>query len=261
MGILLDEMATAAWRRNGEMWKRVGSRIVMARLKWVGRRQWQSGGSRESSDVFMTVICACAPTARDPPEVKFKFSSDWAAGHTRQSFPEGCLSGVRWLHCQSGYIEASWRRVVRESGEAWFEWEEWSRRRIHAVSCTEPTDSDEYLVPEEEYQLWHLDAPSNEPVPHDWSDLIVVRAKQKVCCGDVQVIRGANCWTDHKLVRVKLRIALPHVCGKREKRMQPFSMHKLSAPAMRDEYRSHLERVLQEEPHSPDLSSEENWSV
>ena len=60
-------------------------------------------------------------------------------------------------------------------------------------------------------------------------DLIVMRAKQRVCCGDVQVTRGANYWRDHKLVRAKLRITLPHVCSKGEKRMQPFTAHKLSA--------------------------------
>ena len=31
-------------------------------------------------------------------------------------------------------------------------------------------------------------------------DLKVMRVKQRVCCGNVQVMRGANCWTDHKLV-------------------------------------------------------------
>ena len=38
--------------------------------------------------------------------------------------------------------------------------------------CTEPTDSDEYLILEEENLLhvWHLDAPSIEAVPHDSSD-------------------------------------------------------------------------------------------
>ena len=41
-------------------------------------------------------------------------------------------------------------------------------------------------------------------------DLIVMREKQRVLCRDVQVMRGSNCWTEHKMVRVKLRIELPH---------------------------------------------------
>ena len=35
----------------------------------------------------------------------------------------------------------------------------------------------------------------------------------------------------------------------------------MPAQATRDEYRSHLERVLQEEPHSTDLSTKENWKI
>ena len=62
------------------------------------------------------------------------------------------------------------------------------------------------------------------------------------------------------MVSAKLRLLFTW-CGKGEKRVQPFSTHKLSAPAIRDEYRGHLERALQEEPHSPDLSTEENWKI
>ena len=43
------------------MWEAVSSRIVMARLKWVSKR---SGGTRENRDVFVSVLCAYAPTAR-----------------------------------------------------------------------------------------------------------------------------------------------------------------------------------------------------
>ena len=49
-------------------------------------------------------------------------------------------------------------------------------------------------------------------------DFVVMRANQRVCCSDVQVMRGANCWTDHKLVRAKLKVSLPHMCIRREER-------------------------------------------
>ena len=39
MGILLDERATAAWRQGGEVWEAINSRTVMARPKWMGKRQ------------------------------------------------------------------------------------------------------------------------------------------------------------------------------------------------------------------------------
>ena len=55
-------------------------------------------------------------------------------------------------------------------------------------------------------------------------DLVVMRAAQKVCCRNVQVMRGANCWTDHKLVRAKLVVNLQHML-KGERRIFPFSVH------------------------------------
>ena len=36
----------------------------------------EEGNSRESSDVFVTVLCACAPTARATPGEKAVFSND-----------------------------------------------------------------------------------------------------------------------------------------------------------------------------------------
>ena len=91
-------------------------------------------------------------------------------------------------------------------------------------------------------------------------DLVVLRAGQRMCCRDVQAMRGASCWTDHNLVRAKLRIDLPRVVA-REKTAIPLSIHKFTAPAARDEYRNELERVLEEYPFDEDLSIEESWQV
>ncbi len=52
----------------------MSSRI--ARLKWIGRRQRRAGGFREKSTSFVTIVCVYAPTARAPPRVKEKFSSE-----------------------------------------------------------------------------------------------------------------------------------------------------------------------------------------
>ena len=68
-------------------------------------------------------------------------------------------------------------------------------------------------------------------------DLVVMRKSQRACCKDVQVMRGANCWTDHKLVRAKLSFGLPSV-HKGEKKLLPFSVHRFSSAACRDEYKT-----------------------
>lgn len=35
VGILIDKAATEAWRKAGESWEAISSRLVMARMKWV----------------------------------------------------------------------------------------------------------------------------------------------------------------------------------------------------------------------------------
>ena len=42
-------------------------------------------------------------------------------------------------------------------------------------------------------------------------DYVIMRADQLVLCVDVQVMRGANCWSDHSMVRAKVRFWLPHL--------------------------------------------------
>ncbi len=76
VGILWDERATAAWKEAGEEWKAVSSRIVVDRSKVVSKRQRIIGSFRETSSVYMTVVCGYAPTAKATPNVKEKFNCD-----------------------------------------------------------------------------------------------------------------------------------------------------------------------------------------
>lgn len=75
VGILLDKAATLAWKNAGEKWEAISSRVVMATLKAVrsARGQRQPGGSRETSDISLSVLSAYTPTAKAPPTVKAKF--------------------------------------------------------------------------------------------------------------------------------------------------------------------------------------------
>ena len=50
--------------------------------------------------------------------------------------------------------------------------------------------------------------PSSAPDQSCMIDLLLMRAKQRFCCRDVQVMRSATCCTDHNLVRAKLKIDL-----------------------------------------------------
>ena len=61
VGIVLDEKATAVWRAAGETWEAVNLRIVTARLKLASPQQRRHGGSRETSNTFVTVMSVYAP--------------------------------------------------------------------------------------------------------------------------------------------------------------------------------------------------------
>jgi len=51
----------------------VSSRIVHARLKLASAGQRLPGGLRHSSDVFVSVVCVYAPTARTPGDMVKRF--------------------------------------------------------------------------------------------------------------------------------------------------------------------------------------------
>ena len=92
-------------------------------------------------------------------------------------------------------------------------------------------------------------------------DFVVMRAEERVVCRDVQVMRGANCWTDHKLVRAKLKDTVPRSAKRKEKISLPFAIHKLKTPAKRDEYREVLEQHLLARPLRAGDSTECNWDA
>ena len=86
----------------------------MAKLRWVGRDRRRSGGSREISDLFVTVVCVYAPTARAPPAVKGKFISELQ--DTLDKVPRGdVLVLLGDFNARVGVLgqdEEEWRGVV-----------------------------------------------------------------------------------------------------------------------------------------------------
>ena len=97
---------------------------------------------------------------------------------------------------------------------------------------------------------------SNEAITHDY---VVMRAEQRVSCADVQVMRGANCCSDHYTVRVRVKIELPRQQKKRPSAL-PFAVHTLRSVEKRCTYQQNLDQQLCEQPHTPGRSAEHNWS-
>ena len=75
----------------------------------------------------------------------------------------------------------------------------------------------------------------------------------------VHVMRGANCWTDHQLVRARLTLRILHMGGGRAQSRRPFSIYKLALPAEKNVYVKCLEEALQTHLSRSDFCSEYNW--
>ena len=255
VGIVLDKMATEAWKSAGEVWEAVSSRIVMARLmlsRSEGRKQ------HAKHKIYVSVVCAYAPTAKAPPGIKQKFYSDLQ--DTIDKIPQNdILLMLGDFNVRVGVLELgsnAWRGVLGRHGKnernsagvellefcavnelsimnTWFQ-----KREIHQGTWTHPATKKCHMI-----------------------DFVVMRADQRVHCSDVRVMRGANCWTDHRLVRAKLNIVVPRFRGGGEKSCIPFTVHRFSISAKRDEYREVLEQRLQDRPHKDDDTCKQNWDT
>ena len=255
VGIALDRKATEAWKAAGEKWEAISSRIVLTRLKLAGRGQRQPGGSRERSSTSVTVVSVYAPTAKAPPGVKQQFNEDLQSSLDKVP-PSDILIILGDFNARVGKRDVAsslWKQTLgihgfderNDAGEellefcssnhltimnSWFE-----KKDIHLGTWMHPATKRFHTI-----------------------DLIVMRASQRRFCTDVQVMRGANCWTDHKMVRAKLSVR-PFHSQSRKRVTIPFAVHHLREQASRDRYREYLTQQLLDTPHNPDGSAEDNW--
>ena len=90
-------------------------------------------------------------------------------------------------------------------------------------------------------------------------DFIVMRTDQRRCCLDVKVMRGANYWTDHYIVRARLRMmfSLP---ANVKKRSLPFAVHKLAGRELSEGYVQSLEQKLPDCSLPSESMTEEHWN-
>ena len=94
-------------------------------------------------------------------------------------------------------------------------------------------------------------------------DFVVVRSAQRHHCLDVQVMRGATFWTDHKLVRVKLRLDLRSSHGRQGRRTPPIAVWKLTDASIHEvccrELSDRLEGVGCDDACSAEAGWEQFW--
>ena len=258
VGIALDKEATAAWKNAGEVWEAVSSRVVMARLKWAGVMKKKHGRHKRDKDMYVSVICVYAPTAKAPPGIKQKFFAELQ--DALDKIPESDILVVLGdFNARVGILDQDsnlWRGILGRHGmternlaghellefcainnlsimNTWFQ-----KKEIHQGTWTHPATKRCHTI-----------------------DFVIMRAEQRVHCKDVRATRGANCWTDHVLVRAKLTVGTPPFTSRKGKSCMPFAVHELSTSARRDEYREQLELQLQDRPHNDNDTSEQNWEA
>ena len=258
VGIALDEKATAAWRAAGEAWEAVSSRIVTARLKLARRGQRIPCGSSETHDTFVTVISAYAPTAKASPHVKQQFVGDLQ--NTVDKVPvSDVLVLLGDFNAHVGRRDPGsdlWQEALglhglserNEAGEEFLEFctinqfttmNTWfQKKEIHLGTWMHPATKKHHII-----------------------DFVVRREGQRMFCTDVRVMRGANCWSDHQMVRTKLWIKTIFSPRDKGKPTVPFATYLLQNSAFRDDYRENLTEKLLAAPHDSESKAEQNWET
>ena len=230
----------------------------MARLKWAGVGKKKHGKHKRDKDMYVSVICVYAPTAKAPPGIKQKFFAELQ--DALDKIPESDILVVLGdFNARVGVLDQDsnlWRGILGRHGmternlaghellefcainnlsimNTWFQ-----KKEIHQGTWTHPATKRCLTI-----------------------DFVMMRAEQRVHCKDVRAMRGANCWTDHVVIRAKLTVRTPPFTSQKGKSCMPFAVHELSTSARRDEYREQLELQLQDRPHNDNDTSEQNWEA
>ena len=91
-------------------------------------------------------------------------------------------------------------------------------------------------------------------------DFVVVRSAQCHHCLDVQVLCGATFWTDHKLVRVTLRLALSGSRGRLDRRVLSIAVWKLIDASICEDYCRELSDQLEGVGFDDACGAEAGWN-
>lgn len=76
-------------------------------------------------------------------------------------------------------------------------------------------------------------------------DYVIVRQRDIYEVRITRAMRGAECWTDHQLVRSVLNLHIAPAHRKRPKLTRPsFNLAKLKRPDVREDFKSHLDDLL-----------------
>ena len=90
-------------------------------------------------------------------------------------------------------------------------------------------------------------------------DMGLMRQSQRWHCQDVTVMRGANCFTGHYMVRANLCVDVHQPRGHRASGQSPPAVEMLREPSVCEQFKQQLATSLHQRPSQQ--SAEDEWAV
>ena len=268
VGIWLNKEMSDAWRRGGERWNPVSSRIMSARLM-LGARGDKLRSGKRNSDLYLSVLSVYAPTNKATFSVKNKFLNDLqnvidgvnkndilvvlGDFNARVGSSENDVSGdcfEREDHQQWGSVLGQYGcGQCNQAGENLLLFcarnqlsimNTWFRKKLSTRGTwTHPATRQRHLI-----------------------DYVIMRAGQRVFCRDVGTVRGASFWTDHTMVRSTLVLD----CSRPRRTVvsgpKRFATYKLGCIVTFRKYRAQVQQNLVDSETVQEFGSiEDNWSA
>ena len=246
VGLILSPEATRAWREGGEMWQAVSARVITARLPL-----------KEDRSQHLSLISIYAPTFRASIEEKDDFFADLQKVLDSISDNDILVVMGDWNARVGSYQGGEqWSRVIGGHGlgranEAGFDLLSFCEINNLAIMNTffHKKDIHKQSWQHPGTKLWHC------------IDFVVMRQCQRERCFDVQVMRGATCWSDHRMVRAKVSVRMDRkLVGRKKERSKKLNI----GPLRNEEVQLAFDKMLGEQldqqwPSS--TSAQEKWET
>ena len=205
----------------------------------------------------MTILSVYSPTAKAPPSIKQKFSQDLQATLSLVP-PRDILVLLGDFNARVGKRDHSsclWEETLGlygldERNDAGEEFLELCATNNLTIMNTWFQKKDLHLG------TWMHPATKR----HHMIDFVVMRTSQRSLCSDVQVMRGANCWSDHHMLRAKLTLKLNQPKPSK-RRPIPFAIHRFGDHRTRELFSDSLTSTLIKSPTDPSEQSSTKWNT
>ena len=213
VAIVLIGLAISAWKADGECWKAWSSRLITARLRWKPSKRYTT---------HLHVLSCYAPTYAAKREEKDRFYDNLqlALNEIPSNEPYIILGD---FNARVGMRPAQdvdqWDRVRGPHGLG--NLNDASKEFLSFLSLNEATLCNTWFMKKNINKCTWQHPKSN------CIDYAVMRQRDRKLCLDATVMRGAECHTDHKLLRIKLTTDQPKPHRKIQRGGRRYNVSKL----------------------------------